>query len=113
MPVEVGNGFLQPQQIVHGADDDVDSGGVARLSAQVVLEGQVVALTQELQEVEEGDGKGEVRKHLTHGCRGREGMGGGREREREEGEGTHEHTVTRSVMVENRKVNQASHNFEC
>lgn len=29
---------LQSQQIVHGADDDVDGGGAARLGSQVVLE---------------------------------------------------------------------------
>lgn len=33
-----GRSDLQPQQIVHGADDDVDGGRVACLGAQVVLE---------------------------------------------------------------------------
>lgn len=30
--------YLKPQQVVHGADDDVDRRGVSRLSPQEVLE---------------------------------------------------------------------------
>lgn len=33
-----GPTHLQAQQVIHGADDDVDGGGVARLRAEVVLE---------------------------------------------------------------------------
>lgn len=29
--------YLEPQQVVHGADDDVDRGGVSSLSPQEVL----------------------------------------------------------------------------
>ncbi len=61
VPVEVRDGLLQPQQVVHGAHNDVDGCGVACLRAQVILEGQVVALAQELQEAEERDGELETR----------------------------------------------------
>lgn len=38
VPIEVHDRLLQPQQIVHGAVDQVDAGGVAGLRAKVVLE---------------------------------------------------------------------------
>jgi hypothetical protein len=38
VPVEVHDGLLQSQQVVHRADDQVDGGRVARLRSQVVLE---------------------------------------------------------------------------
>lgn len=68
MPEEVGYGLLDAEQVVHSVDDDVDRGGVACLSTQVVLEGQVVSFTEQLEEPEERDGEGEVREDLTHGC---------------------------------------------
>ena len=37
MPVEVHDGLLQSQQVVHCADDQVDGGRVASLGPQVVL----------------------------------------------------------------------------
>ncbi len=68
MPVEVGDGLLEAEEVVHGADDDVDGGGVASLGAEVVLEVEVVPLADQLQEVEERDGQVEVGKDLAHGC---------------------------------------------
>ena len=66
MPVEVRNRLLESEQVIHSAHYDVDSGGVASLSTQVVLEVQVVSLTQELEEVEQRDGQVVVRQHFTH-----------------------------------------------
>ena len=66
MPVEVGDGLLQPQQVVDRAHDDVYGGGVPSLSPQVVLEGEVVTFAEKLQEAEETNGKGVVRENLTH-----------------------------------------------
>lgn len=37
MPVEVHDALLKPEEVVDGADDEVDGGGVTRLGAQVVL----------------------------------------------------------------------------
>lgn len=37
MPVEVHDTFLQPQQVIDGADDHVDSRGVTSLRTEVVL----------------------------------------------------------------------------
>ena len=39
VPVEVCDGLLQSQQVVHCAGDDVDCGSVASLRPEVVLEG--------------------------------------------------------------------------
>lgn len=44
VPVEIGDGLLETQEVVHSAHDDVDGGCVAGLRPQVVLEGQVVTL---------------------------------------------------------------------
>ena len=70
VPVEVRDGLLQPQEVVHSADHDVDCGGVARLCAQVVLEGLVVPLTQELEESKQRGDEGGLREHLAHSCGG-------------------------------------------
>ena len=68
VPVEVGDGLLQTKEKVHSAHDDVDSGGVASLCTQVVLESQVVSLAEELEETEEGDGQREVWEDLAQCC---------------------------------------------
>lgn len=46
MPVEVRDGLLKTHQVVNGASDNVDSGSVAGLGSEVVLEGKVVPLTK-------------------------------------------------------------------
>ena len=60
MPVEVRDGLLQPEKVVDSAHNDVDGGRVACLCPQVVLKGQIVALTEELKEPEQRDGEGMV-----------------------------------------------------
>ena len=52
-PVEVHDGLLQAQQVVHRAYDRVHCRVVAQLGAQVVLKLEVVALAQQLHEAEE------------------------------------------------------------
>ena len=37
VPVEVHHGLLEPQEVVHGADHQVDCGGVACLTSEVIL----------------------------------------------------------------------------
>ena len=37
MPVEVHDAFLEAEQVIDSAVDDIDGGGVARLRSQVVL----------------------------------------------------------------------------
>ncbi|RNA06235.1 hypothetical protein BpHYR1_032513 [Brachionus plicatilis] len=57
VPVEVHERLLQPQQVVHGADDYVHCGVVAGLGAQIILKLQIVAFAQQLQKSEQGAGK--------------------------------------------------------
>ena len=58
VPIEIRDGLLQAKQVVHCAHNDIYGGGVASLCPQVVLEGEVVPLTQELEEQEKSDGEG-------------------------------------------------------
>ena len=54
VPVEVHDGLLEPEQVIHDADDQVDNGGVSGLVAQVVLPVVIVTLRSELEEAQQG-----------------------------------------------------------
>lgn len=53
MPVEVHHRLLKSQQVIDSDNDNVHGGRVAGLCAQVVLEIQVVAFAQQLNEAEQ------------------------------------------------------------
>lgn len=49
VPVEVRDALLKPEEIVHGAEDDVDCCCVASLRSEVVLEVRVVTFAKKLE----------------------------------------------------------------
>lgn len=76
VPIEVRDGLLYTKQVVHCTHNDIDSGGVARLRPQVVLEGEVVPLAQKLEKSEERDGECMVWEDFTNDWSQEEGKRG-------------------------------------